>query len=98
MIKTSKSCVVPFFRVADTPIFGLVQRIHSMHHRILESSKTFRSKYVGTWVPRGVGGVVRPKIVATLINKVATFSDQLRFGAKEYKESCRVVHASITDV
>ena len=31
-------------------------------------------------------------------NKVATFSDQLRFGAKEYKESCRVVHASITDV
>ena len=47
----------------------------------------------------GGGGVVRPKIVATLkINKVATFSDQLRFGAKEYKESCRVVHASITDV
>ena len=47
----------------------------------------------------GGGGVVRPKIVATLKkNKVATFSDQLRFGAKEYKESCRVVHASITDV
>ena len=47
----------------------------------------------------GGGGVVRPKIVATLKkNKVATFSDQLRFGAKEYKGSCRVVHASITDV
>ena len=70
-----------------------------LKHRTVESSKTFRSKYVGTWVPRGGGGVVRPKIVATLkINKVATFSDQLRFGAKEYKESCRVVHASITDV
>ena len=47
----------------------------------------------------GRGGVVRPKIVATLKkNKVATFSHQLRFGAKEYKESFRFVHASITDV
>ena len=30
MIRTSKSCVVTFFRVADTPIFGVYQRIHSM--------------------------------------------------------------------
>ena len=46
----------------------------------------------------GGGGVVRPKIVATLKKiRLQLFSDQLRFGAKEYKESCRVVYASITD-
>ena len=29
-IRTSKSCVVAHFRVADTPVFGLIQRIDSM--------------------------------------------------------------------
>ena len=29
-IRTSKSCVVAHFRVADTPIFGVSQRIHSI--------------------------------------------------------------------